>query len=84
MTGDRAGRKLTIDGQETPYFDQLGWAGMATYPNLPATVAPLGRSKDGLPFGVQIMGPYLEDKTTIAFAGLLEREFGGFVAPPGY
>jgi amidase len=81
---DRQGRTLTVDGQATPYFDQLAWAGMATYANLPATVAPLGRTQAGLPFGVQIIGPYLEDRTTIAFAGLLEREFGGFSPPPGY
>jgi amidase len=30
---------------------------------------------------VQIIGPYLEDRTMIAFAELLEREFGGFVPP---
>jgi amidase len=81
---DRHGRTLPINGQATPYFDQLAWAGMATYANLPATIAPLGRTKGGLPYGVQIIGPYLEDRTTIAFAGLLEREFGGFTAPPGY
>ena len=82
---NRPTRAIEIDGEEGPYFDQLGWAGMATYPNLPATVAPLGRTKsDGLPFGVQIVGPCLEDRTTIAFAGLLEREFGGFTPPPGY
>ena len=84
MTGDRSGRKLVIDGEETPYFDQLGWAGMATYPNLPATAAPLGLSKAGLPYGMQIVGPYLEDRTTIGFARLLEREFGGYRPPPGY
>ena len=56
---------------------------MATFGNLPATVAPLGRSREGLPFGVQIAGPYLEDRTTIGFAQLLEREFGGFRAPSG-
>ena len=33
------------------------------------------------PIGVQIIGPYLEDRTPIAFAELLEREFGGFVPP---
>jgi amidase len=33
---------------------------------------------------VQIVGPYLEDRTTIAFAELTEREFGGFAPPPGY
>jgi amidase len=43
---------------------------------------PIGRSDDGLPIGMQIIGPHLEDRTTIAFAELVEREFGGFVAPP--
>ena len=80
----RPTRTIAIDGEETPYFDQLGWAGMATYPNLPATAAPLGRTKAGLPFGLQVVGPYLEDRTSIGFAGLLEREFGAFTAPPGY
>jgi amidase len=30
------------------------------------------------------VGPYLEDRTTIAFAHLLEQVYGGFIAPPGY
>jgi hypothetical protein len=37
----------------------------------------MGLSRAGLPIGVQVMGGHLEDRTTIAFAGLLEREFGG-------
>ena len=49
---------------------------------LPATTMPIGRTASGLPIGVQIIGGYLEDKTTIAFAGLIEREFGGFTPPP--
>ena len=35
---------------------------------LPATVAPLARDADSLPLGVQIIGPYLEDRSTIALA----------------
>ena len=31
---------------------------------------------------MQIIGGYLDDRTTLAFAGLVEREFGGFVPPP--
>jgi len=49
---------------------------------LPATVAPIARSESGLPIGVQIIGGYLEYRTTIAFAGMIEREFGGFFPPP--
>jgi amidase len=43
---------------------------------------PIARSKSGLPIGVQIIGGYLDDRTTLAFAGLIEREFGGFSPPP--
>ena len=77
-------RHIDIDGKEYPYQDQLVWPGIATVPGLPATAVPIDRSDTGLPIGVQIVGPYLEDRTTIAFAELLEREFGGFTPPPGY
>jgi amidase len=71
-------RELRIDGELSKFGDQLGWAGIATVANLPSTAIPLGLSKAGLPLSVQAIGPHLEDKTTIAFAGLLGRE----VVPP--
>ena len=75
-------RRIQIDGAEYPYQDQLVWPGVATAPGLPATVAPIDRTDTGLPIGVQIIGPYLEDRTPLALAELIEREFGGFVPPP--
>lgn len=79
---DQEQRRIAIDGGEFPYLSQIVWHSLATPPGLPATVMPIGRRGD-LPIGVQIIGPSLEDRTTIAFAGLMEREFGGFVPPPG-
>ena len=58
------------------------WADPATTSGLPATAVPIDCSPSGLPIGVQVIGPYLEDRTTIAFAGLIERAIGGFVPPP--
>jgi amidase len=81
---DQEKRRVEVDGNSIPYMDQLVWPGVATLPGLPATVAPIGRSDNGLPIGVQIIGPYLEDRTTIALAALMEREFGGFVPPPHF
>ena len=75
-------RQLDIDGKTVPYGDQKAWIGIATLTGLPATVAPIGLSESNLPVGVQIIGGYLEDRTTIAFAGMIERELGGFVPPP--
>ncbi len=77
-------RQLDVDGRKIPYGNQIAWCGIATSNGLPATVAPIGKSEDGLPIGVQIIGGYLQDRTTIQFAGLLEREFGGFTRPPGF
>ena len=64
-------RTHLIDGRVTPYAAQLAWPGMATLANLPATAFPAGKTKSGLPIGLQAIGPYLEDHTTIHFAGLL-------------
>jgi amidase len=75
-------RQLDVDGSKIPYYDLMAWAGIATLNGLPATTMPNGRTESGLPIGVQIIGGYLEDRNTIAFAGLIEREFGGFTAPP--
>ena len=80
---DRRARRIEIDGVPHRYGYQAVWAGLATLTGQPATALPVG-SDQGLPIGVQIIGPYLEDRTTIAFARLIEREFGGFVAPPGF
>jgi amidase len=75
-------RHVDIDGKDYPYPDQLAWPGIATLPGLPATAIPLGLSLEGLPVGVQIVGPWLEDRTPLKLAELIEREFGGFVPPP--
>lgn len=80
----RGGRYMLVDGKPYPYNDHMVWASLASAPGLPATVMPIDRSESGLPIGVQIIGPYLEDHTTISLAQLVEREFGGFVAPPAY
>jgi amidase len=66
------------------YPDLFNWIAPATLTGCPATVAPVGRSKEGLPVGIQIMGPFWEDATPITFADLLEHEMGGFAAPHGY
>ena len=87
-TGDELGhiaqykRTTLVDGRPRPYMDGLQWPGLATVANLPATAIPTGRFIDGLPMGVQVVAPYLEDRTGLRFAELAEEAFGGFVPPP--
>jgi amidase len=75
---------LRVDGAETPYLDQLFWAGLATVVGLPNTAFPTGLSGDGLPIGLQAIGAEFSDRTTIEFARLMAAEIGGFEPPPGY
>jgi amidase len=75
-------RRLQVDGQPVPYLNCIQWPGLATVANLPATALPTGRLVDGLPTGLQALGPYLEDRTTIRFAQLVEQALGVYSPPP--
>ncbi len=77
-------RTIEVDGQAVPYYLQVFYPSIATLPGQPATAFPVSINDAGLPVGLQAVGPYLEDRTPIQFARLLERELGGFVAPPRY
>src|SRR5436190_389294 len=71
-------RRMRINDAEHPYFAQLFWAGLATVALLPSTVAPVGLTAEGLPVGMQIVGPEFADLGTIWLAGELARLIGGF------
>jgi amidase len=78
------GRRIVVNGETRSYLEHIQWPGLITMALLPSTVIPVGRTAGGLPVGVQIVGPYLEDRTPLAFAAAAERELGGFVPPSGY
>ena len=77
-------RKVATPSGPRRYNDLLKWISPATLTGCPATVVPIGRTANGLPVGIQVMGPFWEDATPITFAGLLAAELGGFVVPPGF
>ncbi|MDI3390384.1 amidase [Streptomyces sp. B-S-A8] len=76
-------RRITVDGAERPYFDQTAWANLTSHVRLPAATVPVGRTASGLPLSVQVVGPYLADRTVLAVAGELSRLLPGPGAPEG-
>jgi amidase len=84
QAGERWQRTIPVNGKQVPVTDQMFWAGFSGMVLLPSTVAPVGLSPEGLPIGVQIVGPQHGDLGCIAFAEALEREYRGFVPPPGW
>jgi len=80
-----AQRTLMINGIRRSYWSAImPWARLAGTPYLPATAAPVGKTSSGLPVGIQIIAPYLEDRTAIDFARRLAEVIGGYERPPGY
>jgi amidase len=77
-------RQLDTPEGKRPYSDITPWIAMPTLTGCPATVAPAGRTAAGLPAGIQIMGPYLEDSTPIEFARLMADVAGGFEPPKSF
>ena len=78
-------RELVVEGRHYPYWDHVIWSGaLANFAYLPATARPITFTSAGLPMGIQIVGPYLEDRTPIHAAELMDDLFGGFVRPPRF
>ena len=78
-----ARRITTSDGGRMPYLENFDWIALATLCDLPATVICAGYTADGLPVGVQIIGPPGADAATLAAAVVLEGKAGGFRSPFG-
>ncbi len=73
------------DGHTVAYGLQIFYPGLCTLPGQPSTAFPVGFDEDGLPIGLQAIGPYLEDHTPLHFVELLERaELSKFVPPKNY
>lgn len=77
-------RVVEIDGKTVSFRIQMAYSGLSILSGVPATSLPIGMSQDGLPISIQAVGPYLEDRTPIRFAGLVGAEIGGYQRPPGY
>lgn len=62
--------QVMINGEARRGAEGLFWAGLATLPNLPSTVVPIGGTGH-LPCGMQVIGPRWGDLDCIAAAGAI-------------
>jgi amidase len=77
-------RWIDVAGTARPYTDQMRWMGLFGVSYLPATAVPIATHSNGLPIGLQVVGPFAEDRTALKVAALVERVSGGFKVPPGW
>jgi amidase len=80
--GTFSNRKLDVDGAQVPYSTLLWWIALATSLHAPALAVPAGRTKTGMPVGVQVVGPWNGEDRLFDIALAIEESLGGF-SPPG-
>jgi Asp-tRNA(Asn)/Glu-tRNA(Gln) amidotransferase A subunit family amidase len=74
-------RSWNIDGQIVEYLDAWSYTEWFNLLGTPAAAVPFGRSKEGLPIGVQIVARPWEEELVLAVAAELETQRGAWQAP---
>jgi amidase len=62
------GRAIPVACGSRSHLDLFGRVGLATVAYPSAATVPVGCTATGLPVGLQVVGPYPEDRTTLAGA----------------
>lgn len=75
-------RSWMIEGETVEYLDAWSYTEFFNLLGNPGAVVPVGRSPEGLPIGVQIVGRPWEEEQVLAVAGVLENECGPWRRPP--
>jgi amidase len=83
-TPDFEAREISVNGERRTYWEQVAWCAPAGLAYLPAVSVPVGATRSGLPVGLQIIAPYLEDLTAVDLARRITEAIGGFQVPPGF
>lgn len=81
----KIGTPINYDGEKLIYIN-YAWPYVACFnaSGHPGINIPLGIGENGLPIGVQVVGPYWSEPELIQFVKLVSEFTGGFVKPEGY
>jgi Asp-tRNA(Asn)/Glu-tRNA(Gln) amidotransferase A subunit family amidase len=75
-------REWTIQGRKVEYLKAMSYSQWFNLLGNPAAVVPVGKSPEGLPIGVQIVGRPWQEEEVLAIAAKIEDSCGGFHRPP--
>jgi amidase len=75
-------RVLDVDGTAVPHMIAMGWCGAIGSVLLPVVTVPTGPTPEGLPVGIQVVGPFLSDMRLLRIAEVLDGAAGPGFTPP--
>jgi Asp-tRNA(Asn)/Glu-tRNA(Gln) amidotransferase A subunit family amidase len=68
-------------GENENYRDTMRYSQWLNLAGFPGVAVPVGKSREGLPIGVQVIGRPYEEELILAVAEAIERGRGAWVAP---
>jgi len=83
-TGGMMERCIVVNGEARTPFEISHWLMIVNVAHLPAVMAPIGLTAAGLPVGMQVVAPYLQDRRAVRVAELVSEITGGYEVPPGF
>ncbi|HSP64425.1 MAG TPA: amidase [Pyrinomonadaceae bacterium] len=81
---EHGARRVPVNGESISVWRAFSYSQTFNVFGLPSATVPVGRSAEGLPIGVQIIGRPFEEQTVLAAAALLESTLGGWQRPPKF
>jgi len=81
----KTGQPIEVDGRLVPYFvANMSYTSVFNMTGCPVVVLPAGRSSEGLPIGLQLVGRRWRDMELLAVAEAVAEVTGPFRPPAGY
>jgi amidase len=78
---EHGARRVLVEESSLSIFRAFGYARFSNVLGLPSVSIPAGRTREGLPIGVQIIGGPFAERMILAAATLIEERLGGWVEP---
>ncbi len=75
-------REWIVQGRKVEYLKAMSYSQWFNLLGNPAAVVPVGRSPEGLPIGVQVVGRPWEEEAVLGVSAVIEDACGGFRQPP--
>jgi amidase len=82
--GDMTQRVVLVNGEPRNHVEISQWLMIVNLTNQPSAMVPIGRTASGLPVGMQVVAPYLQDRRATRVARLVAEVVGGYAVPPGF
>ncbi len=81
---EHGARRVVVNGESISVWRAFSYSQTFNVFGLPSIAVPVGRSAEGLPIGVQIVGRPFAERTVLAAAEIIEQALGGWQRPPKF